>query len=207
MIGKGAKNMAGVSRRMPQEEALLLPMSRFAHPNLNQRPAYMPEELADANMSLMLGKACAGLSPDLRIGGACMRRAFISGHFDRKARSTWQWAWPGVPECVTPHLHALCALTIRELAWGMREVFGEEAGGLAPYLNQWGEDPHKPLPTGEGVCILVKSVDDIPPPALAMRPGHPKRKDLQGGLTTLEFNDVKYGVWTQVLNERQSRRA
>ena len=205
MISHGAKSMAGVSRQVPQSEVLLLPMSRFAHPNLNRRPAHMSEKLADANMSLMLRKACAGLSQDLRVDGAWMRRAFMSGCFDRQARSSWQWAWPGLPECVTPHLHALCALTIRELAWGMREVFGEGAGGLAPYLNQWGEDPHKPLPTGEGVCIMVKSVDDIPSPALAMRTDHPARTDLEGGLTILELNDIKYGVWTQVLNAHQNQ--
>ena len=205
MICHGAKRMVSVNRQMPRSEVLLLPMSRFAHPNLNRRPAYMSEKLADDNMSLMLGKACAGLSRDLRVDGAWMRRAFMSGRFDRQARSSWEWAWSGLPECVTPHLHALCALTIRELAWGMREVFGEDAGGLAHYLNQWGENPHKPLPTGEGVCILVKSIDDVPPPALAMRPDHPNRTDVEGGLTILELNDVKYGIETLVLNEHQDR--
>lgn len=127
-------------------QEVLLPLAQFDSHSLRRHPPHVTPALADGYLDLVLAKACAGLRSELRVGGVDMRQAFMSGRFSGNARRCWAWAFSGLKDRQIPELHAVCALTIYELARGMKAVFGECAGGLAGYLNQ-GAAP------GGGSCI------------------------------------------------------
>ena len=186
---------------------VLLPLTQFDRRSLKRRPPHVTSALADGYLDLVLAKACAGLRRDLRVGGANMRRAFMSGRFSGSAHGCWAWAYSGLKDHQIPELHAVCALTIYELARGMRTVFGECAGGLAGYLNQWARDPEMAMPTCEDLFVGCP-IDAAPAAALSMRPRHPDRRDRPADGTCrpysiLRLGDLNYVLDTEQLNARQ----
>ncbi len=189
-----------------RQEALL-PLAQFDRQSLKQHPAHVTSALADGYLDLMLAKACAGLRPKLRMGGADMRQAFMLGQFNGSARRCWAWAFSGLKDRQIPELHAVCALTIYELARGMETVFGEYAGGLAGYLNQWARDPERAMPTCEDLFVSCP-INIAPSAALSIRPGHPDRQDRPAdsncrSYSILRLGDLNYVLDTQQLNAWQ----
>ena len=189
-----------------RQEALL-PLAQFDRYSLRRRPPHVTSELADGYLDLVLAKACAGLRSDLRVDGADMRQAFMSGQFSHNARRCWAWAFSGLKDRQIPELHAVCALTIYELARGMRAVFGECAGGLAGYLNQWAKDPARAMPTCEDPFVGCP-VNVAPSAVLSMLPGHPDRRDRPADGTfrpysVLRLGGLNYVLDTQLLNACQ----
>ena len=189
-----------------RQEALL-PLAHFDRHSLKRRPPHVTSMLADGYLDLVLAKACAGLRSDLRVGGADMRQAFMSGQFSGNARRCWAWAFSGLKDHQIPELHAVCALTIYELARGMRAVFGERAGGLAGYLNQWAKDPARAMPTCEHLFVGCP-INAAPSAALSMLPGHPDRRDRPADgacrpYSVLRLGSLNYVLDTQLLNACQ----
>ena len=189
-----------------RQEALL-PLAQFDRHSLRRRPPHVTSALADGYLDLVLAKACAGLRFDLRVDGVDMRQAFMSGQFSGNARRCWAWAFSGLKDRQIPELHAVCALTIYELARGMRAVFGECAGGLAGYLNQWAKDPARAMPTCEELFVGCP-INAAPSAALSMLPGHPDRRDRPADSTCrpysiLRLGGLNYVLDTQLLNACQ----
>lgn len=171
---------------------VLLPLGRFDHPNLRRRPANVVPAQADVQMDLIVGKECAGLRRDLRTTGAGMRRAFIAGRFGRNERVSLEWTTSGMHESLFPTWHSLCALTIFELARGMR-VLGPAAGGYAGYLNRWGEDPEKALPSADGWTLAIRDCSLLPREAMEMGEGDPRREDFpEKGFSVLNVGGLRY---------------
>ena len=185
---------------------LLLPLERFNHPHLHCRPTNILPEEADSQMDLILNKACAGLRPDLRATGAQMRRAFTRGRFSKTEGTALAWTISGMRDFLFPTWHSLCALTIFELARGMRTL-GEEAGGYAGFLNQWARDPDKPLPSAEGWVLSLKNPAHIPPAAIKMAESDPRREDVaETGLSFLNLDGLRYVLPTERLRRLQQAR-
>lgn len=183
-------------------QEVLLPLAQFDSHSLRRRPPHVTPALADGYLDLVLAKACAGLRPELRVGGADMRQAFMSGRFSSNASGCWAWAFPGLKDRQIPELHAVCALTIYELARGMRAVFGECAGGLASYLNQWARDPERAMPTCEDLFIGCP-INAAPSAALSMLPGHPGRPDRPADGACRPYSVLRLGGLNYVLDTQQ----
>lgn len=183
-------------------QEVLLPLARFDSRSLRRRPPHVTPALADGYLDLVLAKACAGLRPELRVGGGDMRQAFMSGQFSGSARRCWAWAFSGLKDRQIPELHTVCALTIYELARGMRAVFGECAGGLAGYLNQWARDPELAMPTCEDLFIGCP-INAAPSAALSMLPGHPDRRDRPADGTCPPYSVLRLGGLNYVLDTQQ----
>lgn len=186
--------------------AALLPLERFHHPALQRRPTNIVAEQADRQMDMLVRKQCAGLRYGLRITGARLRRAFMSGRFRRNDRIVLEWTISGMREVLFPTWHSLCALTIYELARGMG-VMGPEAGGYAGYLNQWAEDPSRPLPSAAGWTLYLRNFSLLPPAAIGMLAGDPRREDIaEIGASVLDLDGLRYSVPTGALRELQIAR-
>lgn len=183
-------------------QEVLLPLAQFDRHSLRRRPPHVTPALANSYLDLVLAKVCAGLRPELRMGGADMRQAFMSGQFSGNARRCWAWAYSGLRDRQIPELHAVCALTIYELAKGMRAVFGECAGGLAGYLNQWAKDPERAMPTCEHLFVDCP-INAAPSAALSMLPGHPDRRDRPADGTCRPYSVLRLGGLNYVLDTQQ----
>ena len=185
-------------------EAPLLPLGRFDHPHLHRRPDNIVATEADRQMDLIVRKECAGLRHDLRGSGARLRRAFINGHVGRSERMVLEWTVSGMREFLFPTWHSLCALTIYELARGMR-ILGPNAGGYATYLNQWGENPDLPLPSPEGWTLFVDDFSCLPPAALKLGEGHACREDIpELEISILNLDGLRYSLPTMSLRKLQT---
>ena len=164
----------------------LFGLDRFDHPALHRRPTNIVAAEADRQMDLIVRKECAGLRRDLRTTGARFRQAFISGRFGRNKRMVLEWAVSGMRDAMFPTWHSLCALTIYELARGMR-LLGPSAGGYAKYLNQWAENPERPLPSAAGWILYIHDFNLLPNAAVEMiegdQPsrGHPRDRGFDSG--------------------------
>ena len=184
----------------------LLPLEQFDRHPLHRRPTNIIAKQADRQMDMLVRKQCAGLRHDLRVSGARLRRAFIFGRFSYKERGVLQWTVSGMRDFLFPTWHSLCALTIFELARGMR-VLGPEAGGYAHYLNQWGQDPNRPLPSAAGWMLHIRDCARLPPAAMNMLEGDPCREDVpEIGASTLNVDGLLYSVPTAELRKLQAAR-
>ena len=181
----------------------LLPLERFDHAPLHRRPTNIIAEQADRQMELLLRKQCAGLRDDLRVRGRQFRRAFMSGRFGLNERIVLEWTISGMRNFLFPTWHSLCALTIFELARGMR-MLGPEACGYAGYLNQWAADPDSALPSAAGWILYIRDISLLPPAAVGMLAGDPRRKDIpEIGASVLDVDGLRYSVPTPALYELQ----
>ena len=184
----------------------LLQQERFDHAALHRRPGNILSAEADNQMDRILRKECAGLRHDLRVGGACFRQAFISGNFGRKEKIVLRWTISGMREELFRTWHGLCALTIYELARGLR-LLGSAAGGYAGYLNQWAEDPQHPLPSVAGWMLFIDDYDNLPSAAIALREGDPRRQDVpQLAYSYLDVDGLRYCLPTADLRRIQTTR-
>lgn len=184
-------------------DSLLLPLDRFDHPALHRRPDNIEEPEADRQMDLVVRKECAGLRHDLRRSGARLRCAFINGRIGRSDRMVLEWTVSSMRDFLFPTWHSLCALTIFELARGMR-VLGPEAGGYAGFLNQWGRNPNHPLPSPAGWILYIDDLSHLPPAALKLGVGHPRREDIpELEVSILNLNGLRYSVPSKALHELQ----
>ena len=182
----------------------LLPLDRFDHPNLHRRPTNVLPEGADWWLDLMLAKACAGLRHDLRSSGARMRRAFIDGDFGQSERVALEWTVSGMRDFLLPAWHCVGALTMHELARGLR-MLGPSAGGHAAFLNQWGERPDRPLPKPQGRMLAFDDLRLIPREAIAMAAGDPRREDIPSeGMSCLDLDGLRYVLPTRDLEALQA---
>ena len=132
---------------------------------------------------------------DLQVSGARLRRAFITGAFGDRDEITLRWAIPALRPERFPTLHSLCALTIYELARGLRVTLGAEADGYARELNRWAENPARPLPSAAGWILYTDACGSLPAAALEQRPGDPRRKD-RDGCCYLDVDGLCYAVPT-----------
>ena len=190
----------------PGPGGTLLPLEQFDQPPLHRRPANIIARQADRQMDMLVRKQCAGLRQDLRVPGARLRHAFIFGRFTHRERAVLQWTVSGMRDFLFPTWHSLCALTIFELARGMR-VLGPEAGGYAHYLNQWGRDASRPLPSAAGWMLHIRDCSRLPPAAVDMLEGDPCREDLpEIGASTLNVDGLLYSVPTAELRKLQAAR-
>ena len=195
------------SNREPEGEVWLLPLERFDHAHLHRRPGNIVAAAADNQMNRILRKACAGLRYGLRTTGARFRQAFISGDFSRNNLVVLEWTISGMREELFPTWHGLCALTVYELARGMR-LLGPTAGGYARYLNQWAEDPLRPLPSAAGWTLYLHDLGNLPDVAIEMRAGDPRRRDMpEIGVSVLDVDGLLYSVPTPELRRIQAARS
>lgn len=182
----------------------LLPLDRFDHPNLHKRPANVLGEGAAWWLNIVIAKECAGLRHDLRSSGARMRQAFIAGDFERNERVALEWTVSGMRDFLLPSWHCVGALTMYELARGLR-VLGPSAGGHAAFLNQWGERPDRPLPKPQGTVLAFTDLRLIPCEAIAMAPDDPRREDIPGeGTSCLDLDGLRYVLPTSDLERLQA---
>ena len=186
--------------------ALLLPLERFDHASLHRRPTNIVTEQANRQMEMLLRKQCAGLRNDLRVTGARFRGAFMSGCIGLNERIVLEWTISGMRDFLFPTWHSLCALTIFELARGMGKL-GPEAGGFAGYLNRWAQDPDLSLPSAAGWTLYIRDFNLLPPAAVGMLAGDPRRKDIpEIGASVLDVDGLLYSVPTFALRELQVAR-
>ena len=191
---------------MAERDTVLLPLDRFDHPNLHYRPTNIVPAQADVQMGLIVEKECAGLRHSLRTTGPRLRRAFIAGRFERNERIALEWTISGMREFLFPTWHSLCALTIFELARGMR-LLGPTAGGYADYLNQWGENPEKALPTAIGWTLYIHDHNLLPQTAIEMDETDIRRNDIpEIGVSVLDLDGLRYSLPTAALLKLQAAR-
>ena len=194
------------SDREQEGEVWLHPLERFDHAALHHRPGNIVPAEADNQMNRILRKACAGLRYGLRTTGARFRQAFISGEFGRNDLMVLEWTIRGMREELFPTWHGLCALTVYELARGMR-LLGPTAGGFAWYLNQWAEDPLRPLPSVAGWTLFLRDLATLPDIPLEMREGDPRRRDVpEFNFSILDVDGLLYSVRTPELRRIQATR-
>ena len=155
--------------------AALLPQACFDHPAPHRRPGNILPAQAVAQLDLLVRKACAGMRQDLRVSGARLRRAFITGAFGERDAITLRWAIPGLRPERFPTLHSLCALTVYELARGLRATLGPDAGGYARELNRWAERPARPLPSAAGWVLYTDACGCTRAGARRSAPRGPRR--------------------------------
>ena len=155
----------------------LAPLAQFDHPPLHRRPTNIVEAQADCQMDILVRKECAGLRHDLRTTGAQLRNAFRSGRFEHRERASLRWVVSGMREDRFSTWHSLCALTIYELARGMRciDITG---GGYGEYLHQWAENPDLPLPSAAGWTLYINDLSHLPRIAVDMIGTDPRRQDI-----------------------------
>ena len=125
---------SGVLYQPRRPRATLLPQDCFDHPALHRRPDNITPAMGVAMLEMIVGKQCAGMRPGLRVSGARLRRGFITGAFGERDVRTLRWAIPGMWPQRFPALHCRCALTIYELARGLRATLGAEACGYTAEL-------------------------------------------------------------------------
>ena len=183
---------------------VLLPLERFDRPPLHRRPTNILAAAADDQMDLIVSKSCAGLRHDLRTTGARLRHAFIFGRFGRTERTALAWTVSGMRRFLFPTWHSLCALTLFELARGMRTL-GPECGGYAKYLNQWGKAPEKALPSAAGWTLYLHDLNHIPQAAIDMDESDPRREDIaETGVSVLDLSGLRYALPTEALRRLQA---
>jgi len=100
--------------------------------------------------------------------------------------------------------HSLCALTIYELARGMRCI-DATGSGYGEYLNQLAENPDLPLPTAAGWNLHINDLSHLPREAVDMMEKDPRRQDISEiGVTILDVEGLRYSVLTEQLREHQA---
>ena len=127
----------------------LRPLADFDRPELKRfADADLPGYLADGGPDWFLNKHCAGLAHDLRITVADFRRILSTGEFTQKELFALEWAFGSMrTEFVfAPTLMHGTRVTIFQVARLFWNLFDGAAFGAHAYLNQWGDDPSRPLP-------------------------------------------------------------
>lgn len=119
---------------------ILRPPRFFDQPLLNERPDNITEALADRCVALHVGKACSGLNRKYRVNGAEVRRAFKACKFEGRVLSALEWAVPGMREDQMERFMATCGLSVKEIAEGLRSLFGDGAFDYANYVNQLADE-------------------------------------------------------------------
>ena len=129
-----------------QDDALL-PPERFDHPNLKQRPPYVPERLGPPTFSFALRKSCAGLAYDYRRDPHSLYDRILTRTLVADDGPALRWMLSGLQFSTDfVRLHTSGRLTIEELAYVTREAFGDRAP-YRTWLNQWGREPTRALPS------------------------------------------------------------
>ena len=184
-----------------QRGEALAPLKLFDRPPLHRRPTNVVAAQANQQMDMIVRKECAGLRHDLRTTGSRFRHAFVSGRFGRNERVTLEWVVAGMSRARFSTWHSLCALTIYELARGMR-LLGPAAGGFAEYLNRWAEDPNLPLPSAAGWTLYIHDFSNLPRAAIEMEAADPRRQDIREiGVSILDLDGLRYSLPTEELQK------
>ena len=186
-------------------DAGLLPLQKFDHPALHQRPPqWLPRPFAREHLNTLFGKACAGLSPKVRADGWDVVLGFHRGTFSHRELATMRWAAPGLHEDAIGMLYVMGRVTIFELAQGVGQM-GWHGHGLAWELNAWGTDPLCPPPSLHG-SMFRTALRYTPKRALSLLPRHPDRREwLEDGLTCLTVDGLTFVVNSAALERFQKR--
>ena len=163
---------------MPEDGACLLPLDRFDHPALRQRPPkWLPLPFVRSHLNTLFGKACAGMRPGVRADGWDVVQGFRRGVLSRRELATLRWAAPGLWEDALGMLHVMGRAAIFELGRGVHHM-GWHGRGLAWELR-----------------------------ALSLPLGHPDRREwLEDGPTCLTVDGLTFVVNSAALERLQRRR-
>ena len=185
----------GPGPQWPEDEGaneVLLPQERFRHPALQRCPPYMPAHSAAKTFSFIVRKGCAGLAHQYRVDADALyeriQRLAVTPHDGPAVRWTISGLHSGAHFV---RLHTLCRLTIEELAYLVRTAFGPRHAPYRSWLNQWGRNPQRPLPTLPA-SVRLESEDDLEGLHIDdIRPGDDRRIDSHG-MTYLKLNGHIY---------------
>ena len=170
----------------------LLPAESFNHPALKRRPPYVPERQGTATFSFMVRKRCAGLAHRYRREPEELYRRIMRQALEKEDGAAIRWMISGLHRAEDfVRLHTMGRLSIEELAYMVRWAFGEEQTPYRRWLNQWGREPNRPLPSLPGTIKLETEndliglrIDDIPA-------GDDRRID-EDGCTYVKLNGHMY---------------
>ena len=163
----------------PRDEKLL-PAEAFDHPALKRRPPYVPERFARRTFAFAVKKSCAGLAHRYRRDPGELYDRIVSRTLAIGDRVALCWMTSGLQFSTDfVRLHTVGRLTIEELAYTVRFACGERTP-YRTWLNQWGRDPNRPLPSFRDDFPLERpdelaglDLRDIPP-------GDDRRIDVDG---------------------------
>ena len=186
----------------PNADKHLLPAERFDHPELKRRPPYVPERIGRGTFTFMVRKGCAGLAHHYRREPESLYRRVMHKSLNKEDGAALRWALSGFHHDKDfVRLHTKGRLTIEELAYLVRWAYGEDHTPYRSWLNQWGGDPQRPLPSLFDTIELETEndliglhIDDIPV-------GDDRRID-ENGFTYIKLNGHMY--W---FNRRSRQRA
>lgn len=132
----------------------LLPLEAFDHPQLHRHEDHdIPPYMINGHLKTFLAKQCAGLNPDMRIDSQTFREQLVSGEFTPKARYALHWAFGGMrAQFHFPPLISGTHITIYQMVRMFWNVFRGDALGAHAYLNQWADNPDRPLPKLSEFC-------------------------------------------------------
>ena len=170
----------------------LLPQERFAHPALQRPPQYMPARNAAKTFWFIMHKGCAGLAHPYRVDAYALYERIQRLAMTPDDGPAVRWTLSGLHSGAHfVQLHTLCRFTIEELAYLVRTAFGPRHAPYRDWLNQWGRDPERPLPTLPASIELESEdaleglhIDDI-------APGDDRRIDIEG-TTYIKLNGHIY---------------
>lgn len=139
----------------------LLPGECFDHETLKKPPQYVPERQGGKTFGFMLDKGCAGLAYECRTDAGGLHARIASRTMVESDTVPARWMLSGLQTDEDfVRLHTMGRLSIASLAYLVREAFGETRAPWRQWLNQWGRDPGKPLPTLPG-DVRLESADDL----------------------------------------------
>ena len=169
----------------------LLPEERFAHPNLRRRPPYVPIDIGKECLRFSIAKGTAGLAGEYRSAPEDLSRRVMNQELRESDLPAIRWWISGLHRIEDfVRLHTSGRLTIEEMAYMVRRAFGDKA----PYrgwLNQWGREPERELPS-LAACIKLESSEEL----VGMRIDDIGRSDSrridENGITYVKLNGHIY---------------
>ena len=174
----------------PSEE--LLPASRFDHPALKRRPLYVPQRVGVKTFSFMMRKGCAGLAHCYRREPEALYRRITELTLKEDDGVALRWMIAGLHHGEDfVGMHTMSRLTIQELAHLVRSAFTEKETPYRSWLNQWGREPDRPLPSLPGV-IPLESEDDLTGLHIDDIPVGDDRRIDHDGITYLKLHGHRY---------------
>ena len=148
----------------------LLPAESFNHPALKQRPPYVPERQGRTTFAFMVRKGCAGLAHLHRREPEALYHRIMQQALEDEDGAAIRWMISGLQwDEDFVRLHTMGRLSIEELAYMVRWTYGAKQAPYRKWLNQWGREPHRPLPSAPGIVIggaAVPGRDVQAPPSL-----------------------------------------
>ena len=100
-------------------------------------------------------KGCAGLAHRYRRDPDILYRRIMDKTLDDEDGPALRWMLSGFHRAEDfVRMHTRGRLTIEELAYLVRFAFGEDDTPYRCWLNQWGRDPQRPLPSLFGTIEL-----------------------------------------------------